>query len=125
MVNKKLETQKIKLRLGMMLNNGKCFVCDKSKSRSGFTIHHLEYIFNDVVYKNYTKDTEGQLKYYKDLEPLVLDNPRRFLYLCNIHHQALERLNRFKPETLVMLLKALIITKTKYTNLAELLKQFK
>ena len=113
MVNKKIEVQKIKLRLGEVLNGGKCFECGKSKSRSGFTVHHCEYIFNDVVYKNYPKDVDGQLRYYQDLEPLVMDKPERFLYLCNTHHQALERLNRYKKETLEKLLEALALTNTK------------
>lgn len=111
-MNCKLETQKIKIRLGKVLGDGECFICQKSTFKRGATIHHLWYIFNDVIYKNYPKTAAGQLKYYRDLEKSVMDTPKRFLYLCNTDHVALERLNRYKPEKLVSLLRALLLTKT-------------
>lgn len=112
-MNKKIEVQKIKLRLGEFLNDGKCFVCGKTKTRSGFVIHHLSYIFDDVTYNKYPKNMDGQLRYYKDLEKVVMEDPKRFLYVCNKHHQAIERLNRYKKENLLRLILAVKLTKTK------------
>lgn len=111
-MNKKVEVSKIKTKLGEALGRGKCFICEKSKSRRGFTIHHLRYVFNDIIYKNYPHDTDGQYRYYKDLEPVVLEDLERFMYLCNTDHVALERANRYIPEKFVRLIEALILTET-------------
>ena len=111
-MNKKIEVGKIKAKLGEVLGKGKCFVCEKAKSRSGFTIHHLKYLFQDIIYKNYPHNTDGQYRYYKDLEPVVLAELERFMYLCNTDHVALERMNRYRPEKLVNLIHALILTQT-------------
>ena len=111
-MNKKVEVSKIKVKLGELLGRGRCFVCDKDKNRSGFTIHHLRYVFQDIIYKNYPKNTDGQYRYYQDLEPVVIADLERFMYLCNTDHVALERMNRYKPEKLVNLIHALILTET-------------
>ena len=111
-MNKKIEVGKIKAKLGEALGKGVCFVCEKGKSRAGFTIHHLKYLFQDIIYKNYPKNTDGQYRYYKDLEPVVLADLERFMYLCNTDHVALERMNRYCPEKLVNLIHALILTET-------------
>lgn len=127
-MNKRLEIEEVKQECAKLIGYNTCFVCGCIKSKRGMTVHHLEYIFNDVTYKlsKYQPNNDtNKLKYYKDLLVMVKENPSRFMFLCNTHHQALEKLNRFKPETLVKLLEALILTKTKHTNLKELLKQFK
>jgi len=116
MVNKKVETSKIKVRLGEALSEGKCFVCGKGKSKKGFTVHHLWYVFDDVTYDKYPHDTAGQLRYYQDLEPVVMKEMNRFLYLCNTDHVALERLNRYGEEKLASLIQALLMTKTNQKN---------
>jgi len=123
-LNKKLETQKIKIRLGEALGDGKCFVCGKAKSKKGFTIHHLWYVFNDITYDKYPHDSDGQLKYYQDLEPVVMKEKERFLYLCNTDHVALERINRYNPEKLLKLIEAFLLTKTneKHKNFSKMLK---
>ncbi len=120
-MNKKIEVSNIKQKLGEALGKGKCFICEKSKSRKGFTIHHLKYIFNDIIYKNYPHDTDGQYRYYKDLEPVVLNDLERFMYLCNVDHVALERLNRYGAEKVVRLIKALIMTETNEKNKGKLI----
>ena len=124
LLNKKVEVSKIKKILGEALGKGVCFICDKGKSRAGFTIHHRRYLFQDIIYKNYPHTTDGQYKYYKDLEPVVLGDLDRFLYLCNTDHIALERILRYSPEKLVKLLEALLLTKTnpKHTELLSMLK---
>ena len=130
-MNKKIEVSKIKTRLGEALGKGKCFICEKAKSRSGFTIHHLIYLFQDIIYKNYPKNTDGQYRYYKDLEPVVLAELERFMFLCNTDHVALERANRYIPEKFVRLIEALILTQTNERHkgklvvlLKEMLKKF-
>ena len=132
-MNKKFEVGKIKETLGKALSGGFCFVCEKDKSKKGFTVHHLKYIFQDVFYKNYKQygPTDGQYRYYVDLEPVVLDDLDRFMFLCNPHHISLERLNRYNPETIVKLLEALLLTKTNPKHegkflplLKEMLKEF-
>lgn len=112
-MNLRLQAEEIKKRIAKLIKYGDdCFICGCKISRRGMTIHHLWYIFNDVVYKNYPKNDTGKLQYYTDLEPLVKDMPERFLYLCNTHHQALERINRYGDKTLNRLLKARKMTKT-------------
>jgi len=111
-MNKRLKAEEVKKQIGEIIG-ADCFVCGCKKARGGMTVHHLWYIFNDVVYKNYERNDSGKLKYYQELLPLVREQPTRFMMLCNKHHQALERLNRYKEETLERLLMALKLTKTK------------
>lgn len=125
-MNKRQEIEDVKQECAKFIGYNTCFVCGCVKSKRGMTVHHLEYIFNDITYKlpKYQPNNDNnKLKYYKDLLEEVKKTPERFMFLCNTHHQALERLNRFKPETLVKLLEALILTKTKYTHLEKLLKE--
>ena len=78
------------------------------------TVHHLWYIFNDVVYKNYLpRNDTNTLRYYNDLEPLVKENKKRFMYLCNKCHHALEKFNQFGEEKFNRLIKARQMTKTR------------
>ena len=122
-MNKRQETEEVKQECAKLIGYNTCFVCD---TKNGIIIHHLEYIFDDVTYKlpKYQPNNDSnKLKYYKDLLIMVKDRPERFMVLCNKHHQILERLNRFKPETLVKLLDALTLTKTKYIHLEKLLKE--
>ena len=108
------EVKAIKLELAERYYDGVCFVCKKdrgmvrgrkAKQEGGnMTFHHKRYITNDVVHSNYPKNSSGTLQYYKDLAPLIRENPRSFIYLCSPHHQALERLLRYGNETLKSLL---------------------
>lgn len=114
-MNKRLQTEEIKTRLGkIIIGGGKCFVCGCRISKRGMVIHHLWYIFNDVVYKNYKpRNDTNTLRYYTDLEPLVIEDNKRFMYLCNPCHTSVEKLNRFGDKKLGKLLKARKLTKTK------------
>ena len=69
----------------------KCYVCHAEKARGGMTFHHLWYLKGEKTYK----DFKTPLEYYQYLAPLIRDQPERFLYVCNIHHQAITRLHRF------------------------------
>lgn len=111
-MNKRQKAEEVKQECAKLIGYNTCFVCGCKKSKKGMTVHHLEYVFNDIVYKNYERNDTGKLKYYTALLEQVKENPKRFMFLCNTHHQALERINRYKPETLKRLLKALKLTKT-------------
>lgn len=112
-MNKRLEAEEIKQNCAKLIGYDKCFVCGCKKARGGMTVHHLEYVFDDVTYKKYPRNDTGKLQYYIDLYKMVELNPKRFMFLCNKHHQALERLNRYSDKILNKLLKALKKTKTK------------
>lgn len=83
----------------------KCHLCGTVSSKKGFTIHHIWYIQNDVIYSQFPKNSSGSLDYYLKLAPLVKSNPKRFRYLCNPCHQRLERFLRFGDEKLNAVIK--------------------
>jgi hypothetical protein len=80
----------------------KCYVCHCEKSHSGMTFHHLWYLKGEKTYKDFT----NPLEYYQYLAPLIRDQPERFLYVCNTHHQAITRLHRFSKIKRNRLIKA-------------------
>lgn len=86
----------IKTKCGQIaLGNGSCYCCGAKTARRGMTIHHVWYINNDVIYKDFPANDTGRLAYYTALLPMIIRNPKRFMYLCNTCHQALERMCRF------------------------------
>jgi hypothetical protein len=124
-MNKRLKAEEVKQECAKLIGYNTCFVCGCKKSKRGMTVHHLWYIFDDITYDKYKPQNDSnKLKYYTDLLEKVKEDPTRFMFLCNTHHQALERLNRFKPETIVKLLEALIFTKTnkRHAEMLPLLK---
>ena len=88
----------------------RCYVCHTKKSRKGFTFHHLWYVLNDVIRKDFPKSLAGTLQYYQKLEPLIRKDPKRFLYVCNPHHQAITRL-RMWGKNMSRLIKAVRMTR--------------
>lgn len=100
-IKEELEAQKQKC---INLLGGECRVCHCKISKKGMVIHHRLYIKNDVIYSNYPQNDSGRLQYYKDLEPLIKKNPKRFSVLCNTDHQSLTRLCRFGDKKLDALL---------------------
>ena len=99
---RKLANQ-IKVKIAKLPNfKSRCYVCHTKKTRKGFTFHHKFYSTSD---RNY-KDFENPLKYMVHLEPLIHQQPQQFLYVCNPHHQAIERLKRFGPKNFERLVKA-------------------
>lgn len=111
MVNKLDQVRAIKQELAERYFNGVCYVCGRDRHKKGMTFHHKRYIANDVVHSNYPKNASGNLKYYQDLAPLIRQKPTRFLYLCSIHHQAVERLLRYGAQTRKKLYKAVEMSK--------------
>lgn len=104
----------VKNRCGQVaLGNGKCWVCGCITAKRGMTIHHLWYLKNnDVIYKDFPKNDSGNLDYYTKLYPKIIANPKRFMYLCNTHHQVLERFNRFGDKIFNKICIARKMTKT-------------
>ena len=85
---------------------GKCRIKGCRKPYAGLTAHHMRYIPNDVIYKNYKPyNSTNKLRYLTDLYPLVKQNKSRFKLLCSTHHQALEKLTRYSDTTLNQLLR--------------------
>lgn len=84
-----------------------CYVCHAKKARGGMTFHHLEYLQGEKTYA----DFKSPLDYYVYLEKQIRENPKRFLYVCNVHHQAIERLARWKGKNRERLIKAVRMTR--------------
>lgn len=84
----------------------RCYVCHTAKSRSGFTFHHLWYEPGEPTYK----DFKTPLQYYQNLQMLVRQNPKRFLYVCSDHHQAIERNARWGAKNFRRLVRAVRLT---------------
>lgn len=84
----------------------RCHICHCKKSKSGFTFHHIWYESWELTYS----DFKTPLEYYTYLKPLIQSNPKRFLYLCSDHHQALERMARW-GKNLPRLIRAVNLTK--------------
>ena len=74
------------------LFDNRCFVTHKPFKPKGFVIHHLWYIENDVERKNYPKGVKGREQYIKDLEPLVRNQPFRFVLITNGIHTKLDHI---------------------------------
>lgn len=70
-----------------------CFVCGEKNHKRGMTFHHLWYLPGEKIYSDFRGN---DLAYYEYLAVQIQANPDRFLYVCNIHHQAIERLARWK-----------------------------
>lgn len=66
------------------------------------TFHHLWYEPGELTYNDFP-DT---LAYYEYLVEKIVSEPARFLYLCNPHHQAVERMKRYGDVTWPRLLRA-------------------
>ena len=85
-----------------------CYVCHAKSAKGGMTFHHLWYEPNEKVYSDFRGDN---LAYYRYLAVQIKANPERFLYVCNVHHQAITRLRRWRGKNLARLIKAVRMTK--------------
>lgn len=97
-------------RLAELYGN-RCFVTHRRFTKKGFTIHHLWYIEGDVERKNYPNTPKGRDEYYRDLEPLVIREPWRFVLITNgihtridHHRRGLSRMRRENQYRLILLL---------------------
>lgn len=70
--------------------NGQCEVTLRKVKPTGFAIHHVRYIENDVERKNYPNTYSGTVQYYRDLAPLIEDEPNRFALITNGVHRKLD-----------------------------------
>ena len=82
----------------------RCYICHKKMTTGkGFVYHHIYYWDNGVVHS----DENYHDKIYNE----IAKYPERFLLLCNAHHQALERLKRFKVANFNRLVKAVRLSR--------------
>ena len=44
------------------LGNGHCWICNCKSAKRGMMIHHLWYLKNDIIYKNYPQKDSGSLQ---------------------------------------------------------------
>ena len=72
---------------------GRCAVCERD---SALVIHHMYYLPDDVIAKNYR--SSKQYVYHIDLYPLVRDNPKRFRLLCSGCHRAIGLFYKFPAD---------------------------
>ena len=84
-----------------------CFVCGSKDHKKGMTFHHLWYLPNEKIYS----DFKNSLDYYRYLAPIIQADPKRFLFVCNAHHQAITRLCRWKGVKRKRLIRAVMMTK--------------
>lgn len=84
----------------------KCFVCLKPFGK-GFAFHHLWYLPNEKIYKDFKTGAE----YEKHVIKEILNNPKRFILLCKKHHSAVEIMKRYKPETMERLYSAVTMSR--------------
>jgi ssDNA-binding Zn-finger/Zn-ribbon topoisomerase 1 len=102
-----------------ILFGGECEVCQKKmkKSKSGFTIHHLEYRTGEKTHKDFT----NRLKYYQYMTPIIRKYHKKgnlktkFMFLCNACHHSLDGprgLNRRKKMNVLRLFLAYFSTNT-------------
>ena len=99
----KITLVEIKTRLARLPRfKNRCYVCHAQTSKRGMTFHHLSYENGELTYK----DFPNPLEYYQYLSYKIKANPQRFLYVCNPHHQAIERVKRYSLTTRTRLLRA-------------------
>lgn len=97
-MNNKEQTQLIKKSLARKFFDGKCWVCNAQQSKDGMLFHHVWYNPQDTTRNQYPSGYAGSLEYHKKLEKEIIQNPKRFRYLCNSCHQALERFIRYSDK---------------------------
>lgn len=110
-----------KIKCGKIaLGQGKCFVCRCMVAKRGMTVHHLWYLPDgDVVYKDYPQNDSGRLEYYTELFPLIYNNPKRFMYLCNTCHHSLSKLCMYGDKKFDKLCLARKMTKSYWNMLSK------
>ena len=113
-MNLKNDIMLMKEKCGQIaLGHGRCHICGCITAKRGMTIHHLWYLKNnDIIYKDYPKTSAGTLEYYTALYPLIYKNPKRFMFLCNTHHFALEKFCHYGDKMFKALCLARKMTKT-------------
>jgi len=92
----KQKVDKIKSELARMsqFRQG-CAICHCKFHPKGMTFHHVWYETSDKTHSDFAPGYRGMLQYYEYLKPIIKQNPKRFSYLCNPHHQTITRLSRF------------------------------
>ena len=109
-----LKSQEIMKSLSKLYDE-RCFVTHQPFKIKGFVLHHLWYIEGDVVRKNYPKGVKGREQYIIDLEPLVREQPFRFILITNGIHTKLDHVrngvSRLKRVNQYRFIVALLLTR--------------
>ncbi len=87
--------REIKQRLAKKYYKNRCFVCHKKLGKF-FAFHHLWYLEEDAIYKNFRNTND----YHKELEKFINSNPKRFILLCRAHHHLVEWASSIKDESM-------------------------
>ena len=106
--------------LAMRYFDNRCFCTHEGFKDTGFVIHHIWYIENDVERRNYPKGENGRYQYLKDLLPLVEKEPERFALIKNGIHTRLDHvrrgLTRMKRDNFIRLAILVLMSKKRKTN---------
>ena len=90
-----METKEL---LAIVHFHGRCYVCGKVyRTGKGFAIHHIKYFKHEKTYKDFNN---SELYHEYLLNVIRKRGSTGFALLCKKHHFAIERLLRYKPETL-------------------------
>ena len=85
-------TNAIKREALQRISEPYCFCCDENKIRK-LTAHHHGYFGDSVVYKQFEKTDDGQMKYWANLTANEIPiRPHNFAVLCHRCHQMVEHL---------------------------------
>ena len=82
----------IEIALGKLFEN-RCYVCRKKRGK-GFVFHHIRY--DGKSYRDYPTSKQ----YLENLILEIMKEPKNFLLLCRKHHFAIEKMKRYKKDTL-------------------------
>ena len=75
-----------------------CAVCRTKWHKRGMTFHHKWYVPSEKTHSDFQPGSAGMLQYYRYITPIIMENPKRFAYLCNPHHQSITKLLQFNVD---------------------------
>lgn len=116
------EGSNIMADLAFRFFDNRCFVDHTKFKPTGFVLHHLRYIDNDVTRDQYPKGEKGRFYYLKALKPMVEKEPFRFALIRNTWHSYIDGvrkingpgLARLKRENLARLIVLVLLTEPKH-----------
>ena len=109
------KTKHIKKFLVETYFENRCYICQRKFGfRNSPVIHHLTYDSDDKKYSAFEKTQLGQLRYHESLELEVFENPKNFYALCNKHHGAVHKLNRWSDDNFERLIE--VVRRTEIDN---------
>ena len=99
-MNQRQELTSLIKQCGTILHTHKCRQCGasdtvdrnwKKRGRSGFVVHHCDYVKGEKTHSDFPKTMKGRISYYKYLIPIIKSRPNTkikqwWAYLCNKCH---------------------------------------